>query len=87
MAFLWKHPQSKYWIARFYDLQGKRRNRSTRVLAREAKRKEAERIAAAFEDTANKKRTARQVRDVIASLHREAAGMELSRFAIRAKAA
>jgi len=57
MAFLWKHPQSKYFIARFFDLTGKRRNRSTRVLAREKNREEAERIAGAYEEAANKRRT------------------------------
>jgi hypothetical protein len=29
MAFLWRHPKSQYWIARFYDGNGERRNRST----------------------------------------------------------
>ena len=84
MAFVWKHPKSKFWFARFYDLQGKRRNRSTRVLAREGKRKEAEKIAESYEDAANKKRTARQVRDVIAALHQEITGAALPSQSLRA---
>lgn len=73
MAFLWKHPQSKYFIARFFDLSGTRRNRSTRSTVR----KEAQRIADHYEDAANKKRTARQTRDVIAALHKEITGESL----------
>ncbi len=84
MAFVWKHPKSKFWFARFYDLQGKRRNRSTRILAREAKRKEAEKIAESYEEAANKKRTARQVRDVITALHKEITGTTLPSQSFRA---
>ena len=79
MAFIWKHPQSKYFIARFFDLQGKRRNRSTRS----TNRKEAERIADAYEEAARRKRTARQVRDVIATLHKEITGDDLPSHSFR----
>lgn len=79
MAFLWKHPQSKYFIARFFDLVGKRRNRSTRS----TNRKEAQRIADCYEEAANKRRTARQVRDVIASLHKEITGDDLPSHSLR----
>ena len=73
MAFVWKHPQSKYWVARFIDRHGIRRNRSTS----EINRKKAERIADSYESASRKKRTARQVRQVIASLHKEITGEEL----------
>ena len=79
MAFIWKHPQSKYFIARFFDLQGKRRNRSTRS----TNRKEAGRIADAYEEAARRKRTARQVRDVIATLHKEITGDDLPSHSFR----
>ena len=79
MAFLWKHPQSKYFIARFFDLSGKRRNRSTRS----TKRKEAQRIAESYEAAANKRRTARHVRNVIASLHKEITGDDLPAHSFR----
>jgi integrase len=79
MAFLWKHPQSKYFIARFFDLSGRRRNRSTRSTAR----KEAQRIADHYEEAANKKRTARQARDVIAALHKEITGEALPSHSFR----
>lgn len=70
MACIWKHPKSKYWIARFYDLNGKRRNRSTKS----EDRKEARKLALAYEDAARRKRTALQSRRVIAALHKEITG-------------
>ncbi len=70
MAFLWKHPKSQYWIARFYDRNGKRRNRSTRC----KNRKKAQKLADVFEEAANRKRTAAQARRVIAALHAEITG-------------
>jgi integrase len=73
MAFLWRHPKSQYWIARFYDGNGKRRNRSTRC----TERKKAQKLADAFEEAANRKRTAAQTRRVIAALHAEITGQGL----------
>ena len=70
MAFLWKHPKSHDWIARFYDRNGKRRNRSTRC----KNRKKAQKLADVFEEAANRKRTAAQTRRVIAALHAEITG-------------
>lgn len=79
MAFLWKHPQSKYFVARFIDIHGKRRNRSTRS----TNRKQALKIAEEYELAANKKRTERQVRDVISALHKEITGVELNETPFR----
>lgn len=73
MAFLFKRPRSPFWHAGFIDLHGKRRNRSTKV----TNRKEAQKIADAYEEAAKKKRTARQVRDVISQLHNEISGENL----------
>jgi hypothetical protein len=50
MAFLWKHPASKYFMARFVDVNGKRPNRSTKSI----NRKEAEKIADAYEAASRK---------------------------------
>lgn len=77
MAFLVKHPQSKYWVAGFYDCNGKRRRRSTKIVAMESTRKRAMKIADEFELAAKQVRTARQVRKVITELHRELSGIEL----------
>lgn len=74
MACVWKHPQSQYWVARFIDREGRKRNRSTKIVAKDATRKKAEKIADEYEAAANRKRTARQVREVIASLHAEITG-------------
>ena len=70
MSCVWKHPTSRYWIARFYDRNGKRRNRSTKT----ENRKEARKLAEAYEDAAKRKRTALQSRRVISSLHKEITG-------------
>ena len=74
MAFLFKRPRSPYWHAGFIDKDGKRRNASTRV----SSRKEAQKIADAYEEAAKKRRTAKQVRDVIAELHKEITGEDLT---------
>ncbi|MDC0259208.1 site-specific integrase [Verrucomicrobiales bacterium] len=83
MAFLWKHPDSRFWIARFYDQEGKRRNRSTKIEAKEKNRRQALKIAEAFEEAANKRKTARQVRQVILDLHQEITGEQLASATVR----
>jgi hypothetical protein len=79
MACIWKHPKSKYWMARFYDLNGKRRNRSTKT----EDRKEARKLAAIYEEAARRKRTALQSRRVIAALHKEITGEGLPVSTVR----
>lgn len=78
MAFLWKHPNSKYWVARFIDVTGTRRNRSTRIPAKEANRRKAQKIADSYEDAGNKRRAAAHVRNAIAELHKEITGDTLT---------
>jgi integrase len=80
MAFIFQRVRSKFWHAGFMDAQGKCRHRSTRS----TKRSEAQKIANAFEDAANKQRTARQVRDVISELHLEITGESLISHSVRA---
>lgn len=83
MACIWKHPKSKYWYARFVDGNGRRRNRSTEIVARESTRKRAERLAEQWEEVANRKRTALQCRKVIAELHREITGEDMATLSLR----
>lgn len=83
MAFLWKHPTSKYWQARFYDRDGWRRNRSTRIVATERNRKSAQRLADEYEEAANNRRTASQARKVISELHQELTGEKLKSLTVR----
>lgn len=45
MASIWKHPQSRFWVARFTDDQGIQRNRSTR----ETNKAKAQEIANGFD--------------------------------------
>lgn len=77
MAFVFKNPNTKFWLAGFRDFTGKRRNRSTKLLATEKNKKQAERIAEEYEAAANRKRTSQQVRRVIADLHSELTGEDL----------
>lgn len=68
MAFIWKKPNSKYWQAGFYDERGKRKRRSTGILATEKNRKKADRIADEYEAVAQRKKGALQVKDTLAQL-------------------
>jgi integrase len=80
MAFVWKHPKSKFFFAAFVDHSGVRRNRSTKS----TNEREARRIAEAFEEAARKKRTAKQTRMVIAELHQRITGENLASQSWRA---
>lgn len=73
MAELRKHPQSRFFSARFYDADGRQLTRSTKC----TNRREAMRVAIAFEEAARTKRTARQVREVISELHQSVTGETL----------
>jgi integrase len=67
-------------MARFVDVNGNRRNRSTQS----TNRKEAQKIADAYEAATRKRRTAKQVRDVITELQQEITGEELPSQSFRA---
>jgi len=79
MASLTKRPTSINWVACFTDRHGRRLKRSTATKDRKA----AQRIAENYEDAARRKRTAHQVRKVIASLHKEITGEELPTHSYR----
>lgn len=79
MAFLFKGPKNKNWVAGFLDIRGKRRNRSTGS----TNRREAQRIADSYEDAARKRRTIRQVREVISELHESVTGEELQELSVK----
>jgi len=90
MAFLWQNPESKFWIARFADNSGTRRNRSTKVPIKgatrtgtESNRKQAQKIADAFETAARKKQTVAQMRKVISELQQEITGEALVSQTVR----
>jgi integrase len=77
MAFVYKNHLSKFWIAAFRDITGKRRNRSTKLLGNEKTKRQAEKIAMEYESAATRNRTSLQVRRTIADLHKELTGNEL----------
>lgn len=74
MAYLVKHPRSRFFSAVWRDANGKQIRRSTKALDR----KTATRIAGEYESASLKHRTSRQVREVIASLHRDVTGDDLA---------
>jgi site-specific recombinase XerD len=73
MASIWKHPESKFWFACFTTAEGKRTKRTTRT----SDRKLAEKLAAQYEEAANKKKTALNTRRVIQELHASITGEDL----------
>lgn len=77
MAFIFKNPNTKNWLAGFRNLSGKRCNRSTKLPATEQNRRQALRIAEEFEAAANRKRTAQHVRRVISELHKSISGEDM----------
>ena len=79
MASLWQRPHSKFLIACFTDASGRQLKRSTKT----TDRKQARKIAEQYEEAANRRRTARQVREVIASLHKEITHEDLPVVSVR----
>lgn len=73
MASIWKHPQSKFWFACITTPDGKRTKRTTKT----TDRKLAEKLAAQYEEAANKKKTALNTRRVIQELHASITGEDL----------
>lgn len=90
MAFVFKNPNSKNWIAGFRDEQGKRKNRSTGLKGTERNKRKAERIADEFEAVANRQKGALQVKETLAQLLKDTglgSGEELPSCSVREYAA
>jgi integrase len=79
MASLWKHPESRYWVACFTDTDGRRRKRSTKT----TDRKLAQKLADQFEEATRRKRTSRQVREILTELHEQITGEALPNVTVR----
>lgn len=79
MASLWKHPKSRYWTACFTGRDGQRIKRSTK----ETNRKKAEMIALKLEEVARKRKTLKQVRDIIEDLRTEITGERVASTSVR----
>jgi integrase len=83
MASIWQLDGSPYWIARFRDKQGKRKNRSTKIKATEKNRKEALKKAEGYEDAWRKEREAEQTQKVIEEGHASITGEVLNSVTLR----
>ncbi len=83
MAYLWKHPKSKYWYAGWKDENGKRINRSTKIEAKPALRRDALKVAYEYEETTRKHRSAKQVRKAISELQKDILGDEMATATVR----
>ncbi len=79
MACIIKRPDSKFFIACWTDATGRRMKRSTK----EVSKTKAEKIARLFEAESRTKRTAIQVRRVLADIHRDLSGAELPTETVR----
>jgi integrase len=79
VSSLTKRSTSKFWVACFTDGAGRRLKRSTAT----TNRKEALKLAEAFEEAARRKRTALQTRRVIMQLHRDITGTDLLQTSVR----
>ncbi|HEU5079487.1 MAG TPA: tyrosine-type recombinase/integrase [Opitutaceae bacterium] len=80
MASLWKHPESRFWVACFTDAGGVQRKRSTRT----TDRKIALGIAQRFESAYRTKLTEAQARKVISDIFEELHGEQLYHSTARA---
>lgn len=77
MANLLTRKKSKYWYAVFLDDVGKKVWRSTKIVAKASTRREAQKVADAFEDAGTKAATVRQLRATIDELQKRISGEEL----------
>jgi integrase len=79
MASVWKHPQSRYWTACFYDVSGRPRRVSTKTTDRRL----AQRLANEFEKASRTKRTLTQLEKVLRTFHEELGGEGFEKRSLR----
>lgn len=79
MASVWKHPNSNFWSACFYDHQGKRRKRSTK----QTERKKAQKVADALEQTYRRRQSEATARKLIAQAVEETTGQSMRSSSVR----
>ena len=83
MASLWKHPQSKYWVACYTDHNGKQRKASTKIVALEKNRKQALRVADEMETAHKRRMTTSQVVKLCGGLVKELTGQDFTAVSVR----
>jgi hypothetical protein len=79
VAFVLKYPSSRFWIASFYDANGRLRRRSTR----ETNRNRALEVARVFEKAAKGAGSAQHVRQVLSEFMREHFRSDLPTASVR----
>lgn len=83
MSFVFKNKHTKNWLAGFRDASGKRRTRSTGLLATERNRREADKIAFEYERASRNMQSAQQVRRTISGLYRELTSQDMPVVTLR----
>ncbi|MBL9116693.1 MAG: site-specific integrase [Verrucomicrobiaceae bacterium] len=83
MASLWKHPQSKFWVACYTDHNGRQRKASTKIEALEKNRKRAMRVADEMETAHKRRMTTSQVVKLCGGLVKELTGEDFSTLSVR----
>ena len=73
MASIWKHPESKYWVACYTGPDGRRMKRSTKT----TNRRQATKLAFKYEEAAAKKLTKKAARQVIGDIYELVSGEKL----------
>ena len=79
MASLIRYPDSRYWVAAFYDAAGRQRRRSTR----ETNKKRAQAVADQYEKVAKRGGSPQRVRQVFVDFYREHYGQDLPFASVR----
>lgn len=80
MASVWKHPESRYWVACYTDDRGQQRKRSTKL----TDRGKALQMAQKFEGAYRTKLTEAQARKVISDIFTEIHGEPLNHSSVKA---
>lgn len=73
MAFLWKHPQTRFWQVKYRRANGKYTNRSTRC----ENKKDAQKFCQRLEEATSDRYTEQKMRQVLLDVHEEHTGKRL----------
>jgi integrase len=83
MASIWKHPESKYWVACYTDANGRQRKASTKIEALERNRKQAMRLADELETAHKRRMTTSQVVKMCGNLVKELTGQDFAAVSVK----
>ena len=78
MASIWKHPESKYWVACYTDKDGRQRKQSTKIAATEKNRRSAMLVADDLEKAHKRRMTTSQIVRMCGGLVKELTGEDLA---------